>query len=144
MNWGAVSAFAETLAALGVIVSLVYLAIQIRMSRREARHNSIDRLVELWSSFAGAIADNSDLAATVVKGLDGLDKLSEVEKAMFFAHFGRILRVSKAMYMHHIDGTISPNLWRGVDASLTDIMRTPAARQYWPIRSHWFSADFQA
>jgi len=144
MDWNAISAVAETLGAMGVIVSLVYLGVQIRMSRKDSVHNSIDRLVELWSTFSGALADHPELSAAFSKGLQNMDELEDVEKVMVFAHFGRVLRISEAIYLHHHHGTISESLWNGVDSSITDMLRIPAVRQYWPIRRHWFCAEFQA
>ena len=37
MNWDAVAALAELLAALAVVASLVYLAVQVRQNTRQAR-----------------------------------------------------------------------------------------------------------
>ena len=144
MDWNAISAVSETLAALGVIVSLVYLGIQVRMSRTESVHNSIDRLVELWSTFSGALADHPQLSAAFSKGLEDLGGLDETEKVMVFAHFGRVLRISEAIFLHHVHGTVSASLWNGVDSSITDMLRVPAVRQYWQIRRHWFCEEFQA
>ena len=40
MNWDAIGAIAETLGAVGVIASLVYLAGQIRQSREQTAENT--------------------------------------------------------------------------------------------------------
>ncbi len=40
MNWDAIGAIAETLGAVGVIASLVYLATQIRQSREQMVENT--------------------------------------------------------------------------------------------------------
>jgi hypothetical protein len=50
VNWEAIGALAELLAAVGVIVSLVYLASQIRHSREQMRQNT--RAVEAQVSWA--------------------------------------------------------------------------------------------
>jgi len=50
MNWEAIGAVAELLAAIGVIVSLVYLASQIRHSREQMRQNT--RAVEAQVTWA--------------------------------------------------------------------------------------------
>jgi hypothetical protein len=143
MNWNLIGAVSEFLAAVGVIVTLVYLAIQIRLSRAEARHASIDRLVEMWSSCIGSVADNPDLVAIMVKAFDGVDALAEVERARFFAHMGRVFRIIEAIYVHHRDGTIDSDLWDGIDASNSDVFGTDATKQYWQIRQHWFSREFR-
>jgi len=50
MNWDALGAFAELLAAIGVIVSLVYLASQIRFSREQMVQNT--KAIEAQVSWA--------------------------------------------------------------------------------------------
>jgi hypothetical protein len=56
MNWEAVGAIAELLGAIGVIASLVYLAIQIRMSRSVVR----------TSNYLQLNAQSADLIARIV------------------------------------------------------------------------------
>ena len=143
MNWDAISAVAATLSAVGVIVTLLYLAIQIRLSRMDARHASIDRLVEMWSSYVGAYATNPQLAAAGTRSLEDIGNLDMAEQAMVFAHMGRICRVSEAMYVHYREGSIDQDLWEGIDACLSDIMSVRGSRQYWKIRQRWFSRAFR-
>jgi hypothetical protein len=40
MNWNAIAALAQVLAAIGVIVSVVYLALQVRQNTHQARLNT--------------------------------------------------------------------------------------------------------
>jgi hypothetical protein len=143
MNWDAISAVAATLSAVGVIVTLLYLGIQTRLSRMETRHASIDRLVEMWSSHIGTYATNPQLAAAGTKGLEDLGNLDRAELAMVMAQMGRILRVSEAMYVHYRDGSIDHDLWEGIDACLSDIMSQRGSQQYWKLRQRWFSRAFR-
>jgi len=143
MNWDATGAVAEIISAAGVIVSLVYLAIQIRRSSADTRHASVDRLVEMWASSFGAIGLDPQLASLWVRSLSGVGSLSREEQAQLFARIATTLRVSEAMYIHHTEGTIDAGLWTGIDANLTDLLATAPMREYWEIRHHWFSPKFQ-
>ncbi len=136
MDWDAIAATAELLGAAGVIVSLIYLAIHVRIYSADTRHASIDRLVEIWSTSIGALADNRDLALVWANGHRDLSALDATDKAMFFAHSARILRVSEAIYFHYRDGTMDESLWEGIDACLTDVLGVPAMGEYWEIRGH--------
>ena len=80
MNWNAIGAAAEFIAAAGVIISLAYLAIQVRMYSADTRHGSIDRLVEIWSTYIGAVADHRDLALVWAKGYRDLSALDTAER----------------------------------------------------------------
>jgi hypothetical protein len=143
VNWDAIGAVAEIISAAGVVISLVYLALQIRGNSSATRHASVDRLVEMWSSHIGAFTESPHLAALWVRGLNGIESLSREEQAILFAFIARVLRVSEAIHIHHTDRTIDAGLWAGIDASLTDILATAALRRYWEIRNHWFGPEFR-
>jgi len=143
MNWDAIGAIAEIISAAGVIVSLVYLAIQIRRGSADTRHASVDRLVEMWAASFGAIGSDPQVAALWVRSLSGIGSLARNEQAQLFARIANTLRVSEAMYIHHTEGTIDAGLWTGIDAALTDLLATAPMQEYWAIRHHWFSPKFQ-
>jgi hypothetical protein len=46
MNWEAIGAIGETVGALGVVISLLYLATQLRHSSRTAKASALDQAVE--------------------------------------------------------------------------------------------------
>jgi hypothetical protein len=84
MNWDAVGAVGEILGALGVIVSLAYLALQIRKSDQTARAESLQAL---WDgardrSFNPQFAD-PEIGDLFAKGLTDFDSLSKSEKRRF-------------------------------------------------------------
>ena len=145
MNWSGVSAVAELIGALGVIISLVYLATQIRVSRLESRASSIDRLVELWSKYVGANADHPHLAAIVAKAsLDdrGFEQLPLNERIQLSAHLTRMFLVFQAFHDHKSDGTVDGELWDAVNRTIRDISSIPMFDLWWSTRRHWFANSF--
>ena len=66
MNWEAIGAVGEILGALGVIITLLYLAGQIRQNNRQIRGNAIGTLAELDYKLASDIRDDSELFRIVV------------------------------------------------------------------------------
>lgn len=54
MNWEAIGAVANLFAALGVIATLIYLAMQIRQNTKAVRSSSIESLVHSLSATAQA------------------------------------------------------------------------------------------
>ncbi|MCG8504897.1 MAG: hypothetical protein MI755_09845 [Sphingomonadales bacterium] len=82
MNWEAIGAIGETLGAAGVIVTLVYLALQIRLSNRDAEAASFKNTLALSiSSFHEMIkGENGDV---IMNGLLDYDDLAGREKLVF-------------------------------------------------------------
>ena len=87
MNWDAIGALAELLGALGVIVSLAYLAVQIRQNTaqigeqsRELRLAAIDAIAQSFSRFRDPLIRDPELAALWLRGIADYDGLDEVEQ----------------------------------------------------------------
>ena len=82
MNWEAVGAIGETLGAAGVIVTLVYLAVQIRDSNRVAEDASFEHKLALGiASFHEMIkGEHGDV---IMKGLIRYGELRGREKLIF-------------------------------------------------------------
>ena len=83
MNWDAISAIAETMAAVGVIVTLIYLAAQIRESNRTNTAVALQQLAAKSQDRLIAAASNPSLAAIFSKSFDELDETQQ-SQARFF------------------------------------------------------------
>ena len=92
MNWDAIGAVAELAGAIGVILSLVYLAGQIRNQNKESQLTAINEMTSQWNAFMGDMATNNDLARIWAKGLMDFDSLESTEQVQLSTHFNRIFR----------------------------------------------------
>ena len=85
MNWNAVGAIAELLGAIGVIVSLVYLAIQIRRNTRTQKRTNLGDIATELATTARCVATDPEIANLVLRGYADLDSLDPVERYRFDA-----------------------------------------------------------
>ena len=90
MNWSAISAIADLIAAIAVVLSLLYLAAQIRHNTRELdeqnrsyRVGSLNEVASNFSDLRGSIIDDQALASLWVRGRDDLQSLDRVERLRF-------------------------------------------------------------
>ncbi len=144
MNWEAVGAVGEILGALGVIVSLVYLATQIRTQNRESRAAAVNEWTNQWNQFLVSFAEHPNLSEVWIKGIYDFSALNPTEVVQFSSHLGRIFRVGENIYDQYKQGLFDPKTWRGVERTLADVARFPGAKAWWPTRSHWYSDEFAA
>ena len=94
MNWEALSATAEIIGVVAVLVTLIYVARQIRQSNQEARDATAWRITESIAELAKAIATDAESADIWCRGVDEFDSLSRVERERFvslLAMWGNIL-----------------------------------------------------
>ena len=141
MNWDAIGAVGEIVGAAAVVLSLAYLAIQIRLQNRESQVTAVTHLTEQWNSATLAVAQYGELAKIWTAGLRG-DALPENERARFFGISSSVLHVSEGLYLQKIDGRLDPRIWNGVDSRISDLLSTPGFQEFWRIRESWFSREF--
>lgn len=83
MNWEAIGAIGELVGALGVILTLAYLAIQIRQNTKSTdKQNRRDAMEFVYTSSRPMI-DDSELAEIYLRGMDDFHSLTDVEKLRF-------------------------------------------------------------
>jgi hypothetical protein len=83
MNWDAISAIAETMAAVGVMITLIYLAAQIRETNRTNTAVALQNMASKSQDRLIAVASNPSLAAVFGKTFSELDETQQ-SQAMFF------------------------------------------------------------
>ena len=98
MNWEMIGAVGQIIAAVAVIPSVVYLAIQIRNQNKESRRASANVFILHWSDIRKSMSDNADLAAIHLRGLHSFDELDPVSKLRFGSGLGRLFLLSEGLY----------------------------------------------
>jgi len=118
VNWDAISAVAETVGTLAVLITLVYLAVQIRVANKQReieslRHNwdGLNRICEL-------VSESPEKASIVLRGRESLNNLTGEERMVFeFMHI-RMLNTIEAWYLQLME-TSPPGEYR--DGQLKNI-----------------------
>ncbi len=79
MNWEAVGVIVETVGTIVVLVTLIYLSMQIRLAREESQVQSTYSSVNLWANWRSHLINNPDISELIEKANEGQD-LSKAEK----------------------------------------------------------------
>jgi hypothetical protein len=144
MNWEMINAVAQLLGAVGVIISIIYLAAQIRNQNKESQRAAMNLLTTHWSDLNRTLVENPELAMIWLRGLRSFDELDGSSKVRFAAHLGRFLRFADNLYLAVLDGTLDQRLWRGYERTLADTVAYPGFQTWWPTRKHWYTDEFCA
>src|SRR6266567_6955228 len=71
MNWDAIVAISQLVAAVGVMLSLIFVALQIKQNTRALQRNEHNSTMEQWTVIRQAIAQNREIAELMTAGLHG-------------------------------------------------------------------------
>jgi hypothetical protein len=144
MNWEALGAVAELAAAIGVIVSLLYLATQIRQNTRSLRAVALDSSADRFAEELRAVALNPDLAELLEVGHRDYTSLEGTQRrryrALTLVHF----RQYETIFLKYREGLIPPAQWEGFANSLEYANRRPGIQQCWKENRANFGAEFRS
>ena len=144
MNWDAIGAVGELVGAAGVILSLIYLGIQIRQNTTSLRAMTNQQLTASSVAVNTAIGSDADAARAFFLGLTEPDSLDDVQRAQFVFLFQGSLRHLENAYYQHKAGGMDPLIWSGWVESMKGILGSPGGRLWWRSASSRFKGDFPA
>ena len=144
MNWDAVGAIAEVVASVGVIVSLIYLAIQIRAQTEEKEVSTTSETVSMLDAWYQSISGDEVLASIFVKGLRDFEDLNSVETVRFNFLMVRFFWMGNAITKRRQMGHIDDSTFEGMMWSWEGLCKYPGVRAWWSTREQAFDSEFRA
>ena len=135
---------AEIIGAIGVIVSVIYLAIQVGESTSEMQaqtHYNALRLAQL--SVEVQIADPG-LGELVTRGSRSIDGLTTTEWDRLAGYYFLSFNAWEYSYLLSRSGTISSELWQGHDGYMrSELPRKPTIKLFWAEYQSSYSDQFR-
>jgi hypothetical protein len=138
MNLNDLANMAQIIAATGVVISLVYLAVQIRgntkIASAQARH-AISEFVLRISIFQ---AEHADRFAKLESG----SGLTEGDRRFQYWSHVQFLLHAETYFHHHELGLMPDEHWRGYAKFMTRYIQSPGFKGCWEDIGPAFSEDF--
>jgi hypothetical protein len=141
MNWDAVSAIADALATVGLIASLVYVAVQVRQNSKlidqsilAARSATVHEIAVSFSRFYELLAQDSELCDIYQRGIRG-EALTDNEVSRFES-----LVIIYVTWLEDADHQHKSGLYfdeddtdpvEGMDAIFKPLLSSPIGREWW-------------
>jgi hypothetical protein len=134
---------AEILGVILIVVSVIYVAIQINQNTLAIRSDTAQAVHNGWGEVYGRISSNSELAGILVKGSPSIDKLNDVEKTLFIAFWMQTLLTWQNAYYQSKTGSLDKDHWQTMEKTSIQIYLTsPGYREFWAIRKVLLPEDF--
>ena len=131
MNWEAIGAGGQLIAALGVVVSLVYLAAQIRQNTRSVRMAAHHGISNEFNQTNLTMVQDPQLLDLVSRGADDPQSLSDAERARFFGIMLALFRTYEELFVLSENGLVGPELWYARKRSMKAWLARPGVRFWW-------------
>jgi hypothetical protein len=142
MDWNAVAAWAEVAGAMAVVISLVYLAAQIRQGNSVAKAAGQESVVNAFRNFTQPIAQDPDLYRLFHRGVEEFDSLEGDDRGRFFHLAFQFGKVFESAHFHYTHGLLDEGTWVGWRNGLAHYAYAPGWKKYWALRSDLYSPEF--
>ena len=142
MNWDAISAIGEIIGALGVIVTLGYLAVQIRQNTASVKASTLQAMLEASAGLHDLLASDSDLGRIFLQGVGELESLAPEDRDRFHFLMLGFLRRLENIYQQGMSGLVADDDWSGLRSSTLNTLARPGAHAWWKDNSTRFNPKF--
>ena len=144
MDWDAISAISDILAALAVVATLVYLAIQISQNTSAIRSTTTQAAHDQAATLYDVVASDPELGELYSRGLSNPEALSSVETARFFAVLSSATFRAQNWYFQTQSGHMDKELLESWSKVIRQVSGMPGHKRFWAERREIFAPEYVA
>lgn len=134
----------EVIAALATVITLIYLAIQIRHNTKATKDEATRSLMLANSEATMDVARDGELADIIQRGLHGHGDLTPTEQMrynlFFFAYYNQV----DYAYERFLEGHLNERSWNKIAKEIPVYIGAPGGKKWWASDKIRLSPEFVA
>ena len=138
-----INSIAQIIAAIGVIASLFYLAVQIRQNTRSQRSIVVDSLTRSLIALLGPQAADPDQLRAFAAAAEDWHGASEADRVRCVSIFFTTFKLFENAWFQQRQGTLDREQWESWDLHIRVYYHRPGVKEWWSDRQGLFSAGFR-
>ena len=135
--------YADIIGGIAVIVSLIYVGVQIRRNTKIGLSQTNQAAHESLANVSLEVAKNRELAVFLRKGLTTFEQLTDDEEFQFLLLMVTVFRRFENIFYQHKKGLLEDDLWEGYRQSNLIYFFTDGGQAFWKQRQHTFSENYR-
>jgi hypothetical protein len=137
MNWDAIIATSQLVAAVGVILSLVFVGLQIKQNTRALQRTEHNSTMQQWTVIRQAIAQNRDIAELMAAGLQGERALDSADQLRLEQMLAEQAWAAFHIWDRTQRGIFPKGTFEATGGALfAALLRTPGGAAWWRSAKH--------
>lgn len=133
----------EFLGAVGVMVSLIYLALQIRHNTRAVNASSNHAIDQSFGRVLALLIENERAAAVFSRGVESLEGLAPEERNIFYSLLALLFKEFENAFFHYRQRLISESQFSAWAIAIGWYVGFPGVHTWWQNRRGVYSAEFR-
>lgn len=130
MNWEAIGAVGEILGAAAVVLTLFYLARQVRTQNRASEIDAYEGIMDGFNEMNRMIASDRALYRLLIDGLNRPDELDEDQAGQFSFLFRCYTNNFQKTHRAYERGAISEQDWGGLASQYAAMTESPGGKLF--------------
>lgn len=133
---------AEIVGAVAVIISLIFVGVQVSQANDLARDAAEQKQIESMGRISLVVVENPQLADVMARATAGLD-VSPGEQIQLTSYLMFVERTQEALYWQNLNGQIDPELWEAHRLQARAAQNNPLVQTIWESRKAYFSKRYR-
>jgi hypothetical protein len=138
MNWDAIGAIGENVGALAVVVSVLYLAYQVKQTTRHSQAQTEREIINNLHRHQAQIRENPGL---IRRAFSSFNELTGDEKFVASTYFNEVVSLFESTRRLDGAGLVQPDIFESHRKFVLAFVRSPGGAQWWADAKYLFAAD---
>ncbi len=142
MTLNELGSLGEFVGAIAVVISLIYLAIQIRHNTRAVQSGTHQAVLDGIMRVSASLSDSEGLAQIAQKANEDRESLTDEERVRFEAYADRTVANYETAFYNCQRSMIDPVLWSSWSHQILADLSEPGLRHFWEEKKHNYLVEF--
>ena len=136
-------AVGELIGGISVVISLVYLAVQIRQNTQTVRASAYQSILAAAVQARLTVAQDPVLCRRMLDGLHESEKLTDDEKAQLRQTISAMLRLFENVFFQYRRSMVEEAIWESWRLTTIAMFSRPDVQEWWPSTREFFHEEFR-
>ena len=133
----------DFIGGIGVVVTVIYLAVQVRQSIASTRSATYQSIVSAISDWSREIGADPKLARIMRVGMEDSSQLTEDEYTQYEMLVVSVTRNFENIHYQYLAGGISESAWAGWSVRISTFFQQPGTRSWWEHHHSGYATEFR-
>jgi hypothetical protein len=144
MSLGEWASIASVVSAVSLIVSVIYVSIQVRHNTRAVRASAFQQVVDSFAGISMDVAKDKNLVGLYLRAGREFASLGDVDRAQYSLMLLSFLRRAENVFFQTKIQLLQTEHWSGIRESIKAIMAPPGARECLSEIKNRLNPEFRA
>lgn len=123
----------EVIGAIGVVLTLIYLATQVRQNTRQMRSEGHQGITDSYSATLGHLLEDEALFKTIIRGAQNWESITAFQQSQCHIFFHQHLMHFRVAFQLHDKGAIDDDVYLSIEDMHIRFMANPGNRVWWKM-----------